>query len=905
MRRSSFVSCRGGAYLSAFRSVPIVVKPAGNEYVHALSRKLTKEEEEEELEGAVFSSALMDTMEKTCHTVLEPKQVGFKCEEDLRGDGKNDRDEGYLCLATTENKTVHIKLEDCESEFCNQKQMILHIKKENCEQAAMVNKSVFLDIQKNSLVSEVKQEALKPECDSHPDELVMELDCNYNGRCAHQENSGQMKLEPLESDVKRNEKTTPSEKEGAIFCSALMDTMEKTCHTVLEPKQVVFKCEEDLTEGRKNDRDEGSLCLATIENKAVHIKLEDCESEFYIQKETSFHIKKEDCEQEAMVNKSLSLDIQKNGLVSELKKEALKPERDTHLDKLLMELDCNYNGRCAHQENSGQMILEPLESEMKRNEKTTLSEKVEDDIFHSALMDTMEKTCTTVHGRKEVGYKCEEGLTEDMKNDREEGCLCLATMENNNVHIKVEDCEQEAKVNKALGFDIQENTLVNDVKKEAFNPECDSHPDELVTELDCNYKRHCAHQENSGQMKMEPLGIDVKRDEKDLEESNSFSHSSLAHNSLQSTPEHKCCDEKMKKMMSESSESLPIPSVKCNYLPVVKLTRIDAICGEHQVQNTNRQSLHISSECGENVKCKTDYNANQELNVISKPYSCSECGKYFSSIKNVKRHAIIHSAEKPHCCVKCGKQFSQIGNLQSHTRTHTGERPYRCSECGKRFSGLSNLRRHTRIHTGEKPYCCPECGKCFSDVSSLYGHKKSHSSEKPYTCLECGKCFSQISYLHKHTSTHSKEKRYTCSECGKQFSQLAYLRSHMRIHTGEKRFCCSDCGKRFSKVSHLKTHRRIHTGEKPYSCFECGRRFSYNNSLRTHSRVHTGEKPYACTECGNRFTDSSSLWKHLKLHSGVKPHCCSVCGKGFMQISHLQRHTSVHAKKKSKQTCTS
>ncbi|XP_051788666.1 uncharacterized protein LOC114665956 [Erpetoichthys calabaricus] len=454
-------------------------------------------------------------MDKTCHTVLEPKQVGFKCEEDLTGDWKNDRDEGFLCLATMENKTVHIKLEDCESEFYNQKQTSLHIKKEYCEQEAVVNKSVFLDIQKNGLVSEVKKEALKPERDSHPDELVTELDCNHNGHCEQQENSGQMKLEPLESEMKRNEKTTPSEKvEGAIFSSALMDTMEKTCHTVLEPKQVGFKCEEDLTENWKNDRDEGSLCLTTTENKTVHIKLEDCESEFYNQKQTSLHIKKEDCEQEAVVNKSLSLDIQKNRIVSEVKKEALKPERDSHPDELVTELDCNFNGHREQQENSGRMKLEPLESEMKRNGKTTLSEKVEDDIFHSALMDTMKKTYTTVLGRKEVGYKCEEGLTEDMKNDREEGSLCLATMENNNVHIKVEDCEQEAKVDKALCFDIQENRLVNDVKKEILNPECDSHPNELVTELDCNYNRHCVHQENSGQVKVEPLGSDMKRNEK-------------------------------------------------------------------------------------------------------------------------------------------------------------------------------------------------------------------------------------------------------------------------------------------------------------------------------------------------------------------------------------------------------
>ncbi|XP_028646454.2 zinc finger protein 263-like [Erpetoichthys calabaricus] len=165
-------------------------------------------------------------------------------------------------------------------------------------------------------------------------------------------------------------------------------------------------------------------------------------------------------------------------------------------------------------------------------------------------------------------------------------------------------------------------------------------------------------------------------------------------------------DDKMKGLTSRSERLVPV-SLQYSFLPVMKLTRIDAISAP-QVYGASPVLLCISQEGGNVSKHKTDDENNQWNQERQKPYCCAECGKRFSHKGNFQNHQRIHTGERPHRCILCGKRFLQISHLQKHTTTHTGERPHACTRCGKRFSQLGHLQRHTKIHIGESP--CADWG---------------------------------------------------------------------------------------------------------------------------------------------------------------------------------------------------
>ncbi|XP_039608376.1 zinc finger protein 473-like [Polypterus senegalus] len=182
-----------------------------------------------------------------------------------------------------------------------------------------------------------------------------------------------------------------------------------------------------------------------------------------------------------------------------------------------------------------------------------------------------------------------------------------------------------------------------------------------------------------------------------LQERGIFLTSSLSLPSFQ----QRIHDDKMKGLTSGSARLVPV-SLQYSFLPVMKLTRIDAVSAQ-QVYGASPVLLCISQEGGNVSKHKTDDENNQWNQERQKPYCCAECGKRFSHKGNFQNHQRIHTGERPHRCTRCFKRFSQISHLQKHTRIHTGERPHGCTRCGKRFSQLGHLQRHSKIHIGESP----------------------------------------------------------------------------------------------------------------------------------------------------------------------------------------------------------
>ncbi|XP_039618159.1 zinc finger protein 665-like [Polypterus senegalus] len=452
---------------------------------------------------------------------------------------------------------------------------------------------------------------------------------------------------------------------------------------------------------------------------------------------------------------------------------------------------------------------------------------------------------------------------------------------------------------------LQKDEFVNrvkakDLKSESVYPLV--YQQEEITETSFKKSQPHSLQNHSVQVKTEPFRYNMEVTEnmscstysgEDLQESSIFSPSSFPVSSLHRRLQQ---NESVKKLTPESEMSLP-GLLPCSFLPVVKLTRIDAVNTQQQRHHANSAPVYVCQEkrstFKQQSKTKTKWSHTEQ-----KPCCCSKHGKEFCNKCSLQFHSKVHTKEKTYCCSDCGKRFAFNHCLQTHKRIHTGEKPYSCPECGKQFTYSSHLQTHRRIHTGEKPYHCSECGKQFSQISSLQIHRRIHTGEKPHCCPDCGKRFTFSRSLWMHKRIHTGEKPYCCSDCGKQFTQKSNLQAHKRIHTGEKPFHCSDCGKQFTFSSHLQAHTRIHTGEKPYCCSQCGKRFSCNSYLQTHRRTHICEEPYCCSECGKKFSDKSSLQTHTRSHAGEKTNCCTDCGKQFFSSTPLQTFTRIHTGQK-------
>ncbi|XP_051791722.1 zinc finger protein 729-like [Erpetoichthys calabaricus] len=169
---------------------------------------------------------------------------------------------------------------------------------------------------------------------------------------------------------------------------------------------------------------------------------------------------------------------------------------------------------------------------------------------------------------------------------------------------------------------------------------------------------------------------------------------------------------------------------------------------------------YCCSECRKQFRTMSNLQQHTIIHTGEKPFSCPECGKGFATTGNLRIHVHIHTGEKPYCCSECRMQFRTMSSLQIHRRIHTGEKPYCCSECTMQFRTMSSLQIHRRIHTGEKPYCCSDCRKQFRTVSSLHRHRRTHTGEKPYCCSDCGKRFQRPHGLKSHRRHHTGEKPY-------------------------------------------------------------------------------------------------------------------------------------------------
>ncbi|XP_039622411.1 zinc finger protein with KRAB and SCAN domains 7-like isoform X2 [Polypterus senegalus] len=272
---------------------------------------------------------------------------------------------------------------------------------------------------------------------------------------------------------------------------------------------------------------------------------------------------------------------------------------------------------------------------------------------------------------------------------------------------------------------------------------------------------------------------------------------------------------------------------KCSALPVVKLTRVDALwktpqkCHNDTVNNVNK--LHNCAECGKSYKKKIRFEEHQRIHTGEKPHVCRYCGKSFRKLISFKRHTLTHKGEKPYCCNVCKKRFRKKSRFQEHHRIHTGEKKYVCSKCGKQFRLKSSIQEHLNIHSGEKPYSCPKCEKSFKKRKNLLTHQILHTGEKPFDCPDCGKTFRKKKCLQKHQAIHNEENPVDCAVCGEKFSKKKLLQTHLRFHSEDKLFSCSIYSKKFLTMETL------------HVCNVCEEKSKHD----AHSRA---ENPFCFTE---------------------------------------------------------
>ncbi|XP_028671444.2 zinc finger protein 23-like isoform X2 [Erpetoichthys calabaricus] len=267
---------------------------------------------------------------------------------------------------------------------------------------------------------------------------------------------------------------------------------------------------------------------------------------------------------------------------------------------------------------------------------------------------------------------------------------------------------------------------------------------------------------------------------------------------------------------------------KCSALPVVKLTRVDALWKTQQKchkDSVNNVDTHNCAECGKSYTKKIRFEEHQRIHTGEKPHVCIYCGKSFRKLISIKRHTLTHKGEKPYCCNVCKKRFRRKSRLQEHHRIHTGEKKYICSKCGKQFRLKSSIQEHLNIHSGEKPYSCPKCGKSFKKRKNLLTHQILHTGEKSFDCPDCGKTFRKKKRLQKHQAIHNEENPVDCAVCGEKFSKKKLLQTHVRFHSEDKLLSCSIYSKKFL------------TMEKLYVCNVCGENFTLKSKLDAHSRA--------------------------------------------------------------------
>lgn len=325
------------------------------------------------------------------------------------------------------------------------------------------------------------------------------------------------------------------------------------------------------------------------------------------------------------------------------------------------------------------------------------------------------------------------------------------------------------------------------------------------------------------QLKTENVHAELKKDEKDLSDSDPISDTST--------------DSKM----TERNEDVSPPT-----------TAMDSDYGESSVwpQALPSQNAPSTSTINKNPR-----SGSTAVPTETRKFECFRCKKEFKLMSNCKQHIRNECSNpiKSFECKECGKGFAYRHSLADHLRVHFNEKPFACdiNGCQKRFAAQSNLIAHRRIHTGDRPYRCqhPGCNRSFTRNHSLHQHKRCHSGSRvrPYRCNRTG--------------------------CGKSFAQNTHLVAHKRTHANERPFKCQypGCGAAFSQKIILNRHNATHSGDRPHACSHpgCDRSFALNYNLLQHMRIHTGLKSHRCNHplCGKSFNRMSSLVRHKRIHS--------------------------------------
>lgn len=120
---------------------------------------------------------------------------------------------------------------------------------------------------------------------------------------------------------------------------------------------------------------------------------------------------------------------------------------------------------------------------------------------------------------------------------------------------------------------------------------------------------------------------------------------------------------------------------------------------------------------------------------------CSLCRKTFSSVGARKRHEKDHLAlEKRHKCTSCPKQFSLLQNLKKHSKVHGPG--FRCDFCQKSYAHKASLKQHVqKTHMGlpQQKLECDFCHRFFKNLKVHYYDCIHHPSKYkgPFQCPVC------------------------------------------------------------------------------------------------------------------------------------------------------------------------
>ncbi|XP_039616180.1 gastrula zinc finger protein XlCGF57.1-like [Polypterus senegalus] len=633
-------------------------------------------------------------MEKANSSVQGPQHEKYKCEMGVSDEVCNYEQETYvrkhwglLLMHGIEVDEEHCKWSSGHLE----EESICMNKQEDCDSGPMdftVDSELLPylnDVQKNKTVSSIKEEDLNSESDrqcSYPDEEGPGLGLTPSRHCPQQQLSVNVKLESLESDIKRTVKASdpsPSgealQASGSFFLSPLAQTSPqcKSEQTVDEKnmKNLTLASESGIPASMQDDsQPEMKLNTVGVITTQTWIPNTDLTTVYQTQRE----LVKSKCKS-------------RNGNLCQTQEE---PYECSECGKIFQQMSDLKKHRIVH---NGKKSFSSPEC---GNGSTSISN------LHKQI-HTGEKPYFCSECRKQ--FRSKRTLQEHRSIHTGEKKYCCS------------DCGKKFRTISNL----QQHRRVHTGEKPYSCPECGK----CFTALGSLHKHVKIH---TGE---KPYFCSECR--KQFQTQSNLQE----HGKIHTGEKPYCCSECGKRFRQNANLHVhrrihtgekPYSCPECGK----RFTAIGNL--RTHVQIHTGEKPYCCSDCSKQFRTMKSLQAHRSSHTGDKKHCCSDCGMRFIYLSHLKTHRRIHTGDKPYCCSDCSRLFRTMSSLRRHRRTHTGEKPYSCSDCGKRFRTKNSLQIHRRHHTGEKPFSCSECGKAFTTDGNLHRHVKLHTGQKPYYC---------------------------------------------------------------------------------------------------------------------------------------------------------------------------